>query len=98
MRKRNCKPAHPGPVFKDAVLEPLGLSISDAADHLGISRKHLSKFINEHVPCSKDMAQRISAATNTSVGSWLRMQTALDIWEAEHSHDNYAYGTLLSHA
>ena len=82
-RQRTRKPTHPGIVFKKDVLDELDLSISKAADILGISRKHLSGFVNGHVPCSKDMAQRIAIATETSVASWLNMQNALDVWEAE---------------
>ncbi|TFH86673.1 addiction module antidote protein, HigA family [Billgrantia azerbaijanica] len=86
-RQRHRKPSHPGAVFKHDVLEPLGVSISRAAEALGISRKHLSAFVNGHVPCSRELAQRLSKATNTSVASWLNMQTALDVWEAEQTPD-----------
>lgn len=81
--KRTRKPAHPGRVFKQDVLEPLGMTVTDAAAALNISRKHLSGFVNERVPCNKDLAIRIAKATGTSVASWLNMQTALDVWESE---------------
>lgn len=86
-RQRHRKPSHPGIVFKQDVLEPLGLSVSRAAEALGISRKHLSAFVNGRVPCSRELAQRVAKATNTSVASWLNMQTALDVWEAEQNPD-----------
>jgi addiction module HigA family antidote len=79
------KPTHPGKVFKLDVLEPIGLSISRAAQMLGISRKHLSDFVNEKVPCSVDLATRLAHSTNTSVASWLHMQTNLDVWKAEQT-------------
>ena len=82
-RQRTRKPTHPGIVFKTDVLDALDLSISKAADIIGISRKHLSAFVNGNVPCSKELAQRIAIATETSVASWLNMQNALDVWEAE---------------
>lgn len=83
--KRTRKPIHPGKVFKLDVLEPLKLTITDAAKALGVSRKHLSGFVNERVPCNKDLAMRIAKATQTSVASWLNMQTNLDVWESERA-------------
>jgi addiction module HigA family antidote len=83
-RQRKRKPTHVGIFFKTDVLEPLGLTISQAARAIGVSRKHLSALVNGNVPCSKDMAQRLALATETSVASWLAMQTAVDIWEAEN--------------
>lgn len=85
-RVRKRKPSHPGKVFKLDVLDPLGLSLTQAAKALGVSRKHLSAFVNERTACSKDLAQRLAKATDTSVASWLNMQTALDVWEAEHTN------------
>ncbi|WP_417315223.1 HigA family addiction module antitoxin [Cycloclasticus pugetii] len=83
-RVRNRRPTHPGQVFLNDVLVPLKTNISDAARKLGVSRKHLSLFINGHIPCSRDMATRLGKATDTSMESWLNMQTAIDVWESEH--------------
>ena len=83
-RTRNRKPTHPGVVLRLDVLEPAGISVTKAAEVLGVSRKHLSEFLNEKKPCTRDLAMRIAIATKTSVASWLNMQTALDVWEAEH--------------
>ncbi|MEH6649063.1 MAG: HigA family addiction module antitoxin [Motiliproteus sp.] len=85
-RSLNRKPTHPGVLFLEDVLQPLKVKITDAADAMGISRKHLSLFVNGRIPCTKDMARRIAKASNTSMGSWLNMQTALDVWEAEHEN------------
>jgi addiction module HigA family antidote len=85
---RKRKPVHPGKVFKLDVLEPLGLSITAAAEKLDISRKHLSDFVNEKISCSIDLAIRIAHATDTSVASWLNMQTNLDVWNAEQVPKN----------
>lgn len=82
-RVRNRKPTHPGLVFKQDVLEPAGMTVSDAASIMGVSRKHLSGFINGRIGCSRDLAKRLAIATDTSIASWLNMQTALDVWEAE---------------
>ena len=78
------KPMHPGVLFKADVLDELGVSVSAAARALGVSRKHLSAFVNGNVSCSKDLAIRLAKSTDTSVASWLNMQTALDIYGAEN--------------
>ena len=83
--KQRRKPVHPGRVFKLDVLEPLNISVSAAARMLKVSRKHLSNFTNEKVPCTSELAIKLAHATNTTVASWLNMQTKLDIWEAEQT-------------
>ena len=87
-RVRNRKPTHPGKVFLEDFLQPLKIKVTHAADAMGVSRKHLSLFLNGHIPCSLDMARRVAIASNTSIESWLNMQTALDVWEAEHEDIN----------
>jgi addiction module HigA family antidote len=81
IRKR--KPVHPGNILKEDVLLPLGLTVTEAAADLGVSRKALSELINERAALSPDMAIRIAKATNTSPESWLNMQTTLDLWKSE---------------
>lgn len=76
------RPTHPGELFREEVMNPLGLTVTDAASMLGISRKALSEFINEKTSLSPEMALRISKATNTTAESWLNMQTKLTLWEA----------------
>jgi addiction module HigA family antidote len=78
------KPAHPGEFFKLTVLDERGLSIASAAEHLGISRKTMSKFANGKARCSSTMARRIAESTGTSVFLWINMQAKLDIWNAEN--------------
>lgn len=85
-KQRKRKPTHAGIFLKTDILQPANITITQAAKALGVSRKHLSAFVNGDAPCSKDMAQRLAIATETSVSSWLNMQTALDIWEAEQSN------------
>jgi len=75
-RQRTRKPTHPGIVFKTDVLDALDLSISKAADIIGISRKHLSAFVNGNVPCSKELAtqnnnsQQIAGRLRIKVLAW----------------------------
>jgi len=76
------KPVHPGKVFFLDVLVPLGVSITDAAHRIGITRKTLSEFVNERSSCTPQMAIRLAGLTNTSAESWLNMQVKYDLWKA----------------
>ena len=76
------QPTHPGEVFLEDVLKPMGITITDAAKDLGVSRKALSEFVNCKASLSPEMAIRISEATKTTPESWLNMQTKLSLWKA----------------
>ncbi len=80
MRQR--RPTHPGEVLFEDVIKPLGITISEAARNLGISRKTLSELIHGKCGLSPEVAVRIAKATDTSPESWLAMQTNLDLWNA----------------
>ena len=85
----NRRPTHPGTVLLEDVIKPLHLTITDAAQMLGVTRKTLSELVNERISLSPEMAIRIGKATNTSAESWLNMQKKLTLWEAEqHSPEN----------
>ena len=76
-------PPHPGEILRELCIEPLGLSITDAAEALGISRKTLSAILNGRSGISPEMAVRLSLAFGTSSESWLIQQSQYDLWEAE---------------
>lgn len=76
-------PPHPGEILKELCLEPLGVSVTDAAKALGVSRKTLSTVINGRAGISPEMAIRLSIAFDTSAESWLTQQTQYDLWQAE---------------
>ena len=80
-------PPHPGEVLKTLCLEPLGLSITDAAKALDVSRKTLSAVVNGRAGISPEMAVRLSIAFDTSSQSWLNQQTQFDLWLAEQHRD-----------
>jgi len=82
MQKR--KPTHPGEVLREDVIKPLGLTVTAAAQKLGVTRKTLSALLNCRTSVSPEMAVRISRATGTSPESWLFMQAKLDLWLAEN--------------
>ena len=76
-------PPHPGEILRELCIEPLGLSITEVAEALGISRKTLSTILNGHSGISPEMAVRLSLAFGTSSESWLNQQSQYDLWEAE---------------
>jgi addiction module HigA family antidote len=75
-------PAHPGEILRDLYLKPLGVSITAAADALGVTRKHVSEIVNGHAPVSADMAIRLAGALGTEPEIWVNMQAQYDLWEA----------------
>jgi addiction module HigA family antidote len=76
-------PPHPGEIVRDQCLEPLGLSVTDAAKGLGVTRKALSELLNGHAGVSPEMAIRLEKAFGSTAETWLRMQLAYDLWQAE---------------
>ena len=81
MRMHN--PPHPGEVLKTLCLEPLKVSITEAAKALRVSRKTLSSILNGRAGISPEMAVRLSIAFGTSAESWLSQQTQYDLWHVE---------------
>lgn len=78
-------PPHPGEVIRHTLIEESKLSVTDAAELLGVSRASVSKLVNCRGGVSPEMAVRLSIALNTSSEMWLNLQTAYDLWEAEKS-------------
>jgi addiction module HigA family antidote len=79
------QPTHPGIIIKEDYLNPLSITITELSSILGISRKTLSKIINERGSITPDMALRLSRAFDTSPELWLNLQKKFDLWHAEHS-------------
>ena len=75
-------PCHPGKILKEEYLEPLNLSITEAALKLGITRKTLSAIVNERSGISPIMALRLAKALNTTPDLWVEMQAQYDLWQA----------------
>lgn len=72
-------PPHPGVSIRHDCLEPLGLSVTDAAVHLGVSRKHLSDVLNGHSGISPEMAVRLDKAFGGGASAWYQLQAAFDL-------------------
>lgn len=89
MRKMKRQPTHPGKIIKEDYLLPLSISIKDMASTLGISRKTLSKIINERGSITPEMALRLSRAFETTPDLWLNLQKNYDLWQAKHSSNSW---------
>lgn len=76
---RIARPAHPGQFIRTEVIEPLGLSVTDAAKALGVTRPALSALLNQHAALSPEMGLRIEKAFGVKMDALLRMQTAYEI-------------------
>ncbi len=85
MKRMKRQPTHPGKIIKEDYLKPLSLTITEMAITLGISRKTLSKILNERGTVTPDMALRLSRAFDTTPDLWLNLQKNYDLWQAEHS-------------
>lgn len=79
---RMKSPAHPGGFVKHEIIEPLELSVTDAARVLGITRPALSALLNERAHLSPEMALRIEKAFGVPMDTLMRMQNSYDIAEA----------------
>ena len=82
MRSGKRAPSHPGGILRRQYLEPLGLTVADLAGTLGVSRKTVSKIVNERGSVSADMALRLSQAFGTTPELWLNLQQNYDLWHA----------------
>lgn len=76
-------PPHPGELIKGLWLDPMGASITDAAQALGVSRKTLSKIINGKGRVTPELALRLSISLGSSPESWLGHQATYDLWQLE---------------
>ncbi|MBW1616664.1 MAG: HigA family addiction module antidote protein [Deltaproteobacteria bacterium] len=76
-------PPHPGEILKELWLNPVKISITDAAKSIGVSRKTLSNIINKKSRITPETAVRLSISIGSSPESWLGHQTAYDLWQIE---------------
>jgi addiction module HigA family antidote len=100
---RMKNPAHPGGFVKTEIIDPLGLSVTDAAQALGITRAALSAFLNERASLSPEMAIRLEKAFGISMETLMRMQNSFDIAQAHKREgdievERYAPKTIAAEA
>jgi len=89
MRKMKRQPTHPGSILKEDYLVPLAITVTDMATKLRVSRKTLSKILNENGAVTPDMALRLSRAFGTTPDLWLNLQKNYDLWKAEHASSEW---------
>lgn len=80
---RMYNPPHPGEILKEDVLPELGLTVTQAAEQLGVARVTLSRMINGNAAISAEMAIRLAQWLNGNAETWLRAQLQYDLWHAE---------------
>ena len=78
------KPLHPGEIVKEILIEGAKLSVTNAAEHLGVNRTTLSRLLNAHIGISPEMAIRLSKLLEgTDTLLWMNLQRDYDLWVAE---------------
>jgi addiction module HigA family antidote len=80
-------PPHPGRLVRQECLEALGLSVTEGAKVLGVTRQTLNNLVNEKAAISPEMAIRLEKAFGSTADTWLRMQAAYDLAQARKSAD-----------
>jgi antitoxin HigA-1 len=89
-------PPHPGEILRELCLDPLGLTVTEAAGALGVSRKTLSSILNGHSGISAEMAIRLSIAFNTTAESWLLQQLQYDLAQIEPKRKSFQVKKLAA--
>jgi addiction module HigA family antidote len=85
LRDPNRAPTHPGAVLREDVLPALGMTQTEFAEHLGVSRLSVSELLHERRALSPEMAARVAKVLRTAPDIWVRMQAARDLWDlAQH--------------
>jgi antitoxin HigA-1 len=86
LRSKKRRPTHPGAILREDVLPSLGITQTELADRLAVSRRTISQILLEHRPLTVDMAIRLAHFLGTTPEGWLNMQQALDVWELERKN------------
>lgn len=90
LRDARRKPTHPGAILREDVLPALGMTQTELARRLHVSRLSVSELLHEKRALSPEMAARIARLTSTTPESWLTMQAALDLWRVAQTPDQLA--------
>ena len=83
---RRRRPTHPGELLREDVLPATNLTQQEFANRLGVSRRTVSELLHERRPVTTDMALRLGCVLGNGPGIWLRMQQAVDVWDAFQEH------------
>jgi antitoxin HigA-1 len=92
-------PAHPGEILKELVIDPLGLSVTEAASRLGVSRTSLSKILKGRGTVTPEMAVRLEMTFGKpNAAHWLRLQNAYDLWQTRQRSADIHVSPIEVHA
>lgn len=90
LRDPRRRPTHPGAILREDVLPALGMTQTEFARRLGVSRLSISDLLLEKRGMTPEMAARVAKLLNTTPDSWLRMQQAVDLWEVAQKPEKLA--------
>ena len=76
-------PPHVGEILRELYLEPMDITVTEAAKHLGVTRQALSRLIHEKSSISAEMAIRLSKAFSTSPDYWMNLASQFELWQAK---------------
>jgi addiction module HigA family antidote len=80
-------PPHPGEIIRDLCIEPLKLTVTEAAEALGVTRKTLSTLLNGRAGISPEMSLRLSRVFGRTPEGWLKLQLQYDLWRTQQAVD-----------
>jgi len=89
MKRMKRQPTHPGCILREDYLGVTKITVTDMAAKLGISRKTLSKILNEKGAVTPDMALRLARAFGTTPELWINLQKNYDLWHAERASSDW---------
>jgi len=89
-------PPHPGEIIRELCLEPLGITITHAAQALRVSRKALSELLNGHTSVTPEMALRLARSFDTTPESWLVQQMQYDLWKLKERGTDFEVQKLAA--
>ena len=92
VRNSERRPTHPGAILREDILPALGISQTELAQRLDVSRLTVSELVLEKRRLTPNMAKKLAALLNTTPESWLRMQAALDLWEFHSARSMESHG------
>jgi addiction module HigA family antidote len=90
LRNAKRRPTHPGAILREDVLPALGITQTELAQRLDVSRLSVTELLHERRALSPEMAARVAKLLRTTPESWLRMQQAVDLWEIEQHPERLA--------
>ena len=90
MRNKTRRPTHPGELLREETLPATGLTQSELASRLGVSRRIVNDLVHERRSINPDLAHRLARVFNTTPEFWLRLQEGVDVWETlQANRDKY---------